>query len=349
MSSKADKVLGIAPARSAGAGPLPCLFVTTQSDASGNGQNHPPLKADINLSAYAKKAETLFINLDGLIRRVGIERVGFVTLTFAERVVEYKDASRRFNNIATSTLKPEGLEFVAVPERQVSGRFHFHLAAAFPYDIRSGFDFAACQRANAAKRDGDRAEFRRLQAIYCRSANRHLRQFWALLRSDKVRRHGFGRCETLPLLSNAAALARYVGAYVTSAGRSRLVGDKGMRSVRYSLSERRASCRWSWADGNGLRWRRGCQILTLILELPYEQYAEKFSKKWAWRLKEKISVLGEHYEEALRYAALVPEWADYRSRLLYLARVSSQLAGVEERLLPEIEFERDRDENETPF
>ncbi len=346
---KADEVLGTAAARSAGARPLPCLFVTIQSDGSGNGQNHLPPKADINLSAYAKKAETLFINLDGLIRRVGIERVGFVTLTFADRVVEYKDASRRFNRISTSTLKPEGLEFVAVPERQMSGRFHFHLAAAFPYDIRSGFDFAACERAKAAKRDGNWAEFRRQQSVYCRSANRHLRQFWALLRQDKVTRHGFGRCETLPLLSNAAALARYVGAYVTSAGRSRLASDKGMRSVRYSLLERRASCRWSWADGNGLRWRRGCQILSLILELPYEQYPKKFGKKWAWRLKETISVLGEHYEEALRYAALVPEWADYRSRLLYVSRVSCQLAGVEERFLPEIEFKPDLEENETPF
>jgi hypothetical protein len=39
------------------------------------------------------------------------------------------------------------LEFIAVPERQDSGRFHFRLAAAFPYGIRSGFDFAACERA----------------------------------------------------------------------------------------------------------------------------------------------------------------------------------------------------------
>jgi hypothetical protein len=310
--------------------------------------NLPP-KADINLSAYAKKAETLFINLDGLIRRVGIERVGFVTLTFAVRVVEFKDASERFHNIHISTLKPEGLEFIAVPERQESGRFHFHLAAAFPYDIRTGFDFAACQRANAAKRDGDRDAFRRLQAIYCRSANRHLRKFWALLRLDKVTRHGFGRCETLPILSNAAALARYVGAYVTSAGRTRLGSDKGMRSVRYSLSQRLATCRWSWADGNGLHWRRGCQILSLILEIPYERYKEKFGKRWAWHLRETISTLGKNYCQALWYAAQVPEWADYKSRLLYLCRVCGELSGLKAWLLPEVEFQAERDENSIPF
>ena len=312
-------------------------------------QDHLPPKADIKLSAYAKKAETLFINLDGLIRRVGIERVGFVTLTFADRVVEYKDASKRFHRIYVSTLKPEGLEFIAVPERQESGRFHFHLAAAFPDDIRTGFDFAACQRASAAKRDGDRDEFRRLQAIYCRSANRDLRKFWALLRSDKVTRHGFGRCETLPILSNAAALARYVGAYVTSAGRTRLVSDKGMRSVRYSLSQRLATCRWSWADGNGRHWRRGCQILSLILEIPYERYKEKFGKWWAWHLRGTISILGKNYEKALWYAAQVPEWADYRSRQLYLCRVCGELSGLKAWLLPEVEFQAERDENSIPF
>jgi hypothetical protein len=291
----------------------------------------------------------LFINLDGLIRRVGIERAGFVTLTFAERVVEFKDASERFKSIFNSTLKPEGLEFIAVPERQGSGRFHFHLAAAFPYDIRTGFDFAACERANAAKRDGNRDEFRRQQAIYCRSANRHLRKFWALLRSDKVTRHGFGRCETLPILSNAAALARYVGAYVTSAGLSRLISDKGMRSVRYSLSQRPATCRWSWADGNGLHWRRGCQILSLILEIPYERYTEKFGKRWAWHLKETISTLGKNYEKAHWFAAQVPEWADYKSRMLYLCRVCGELSGLKEWLLPEVRFQAEADENSIPF
>ena len=313
-------------------------------------ETHPlPPKAEINLSAYAKKAETLFVNLDGLMRRVGIERVGFVTLTFAERVVEFKDASNRFKCIHNSTLKPAGLEFIAVPERQESGRFHFHLVAAFPYDIRSGFDFAACERANAAKRDGNREEFRRWQSVYCRSANRQLRQFWALLRSDKVRRHGFGRCETLPVLSNAAALARYVGAYVTSAGLSRLVSDKGMRSVRYSLSERSASCRWSWIDGNGLRWRRGCQVLFLILGIPYEQYLPRFGKHWAWYFRDTISVLGEHFEQALWYACQVPEWADDKSRMRYLCRVCGELSGLKEWLLPEVHFKADRDENAIPF
>jgi hypothetical protein len=122
-----------------------------------------------------------------------------------------------------------------------------------------------------------------------------------------------------------------------------------MRSVRYSLSQRLASCRWSWADGNGLHWRRGCQILSLILEIHYDNFTEKFGKKWAWRLKETITVLGKNYEEALWFAAQVPEWADERSRLLYLGRVCGELSGLKEWLLPEICFNRKADENGDPF
>lgn len=122
-----------------------------------------------------------------------------------------------------------------------------------------------------------------------------------------------------------------------------------MRTVRYALRSRTASIRWSWADGNGIKWRRGCQIVGQILEINYENLEEKFGKKWAWHLKESISALGENYEKALWFAAQVPEWADYRSRLLYLCRVCAELRGVKEWLLPEVQFEAERDENVIPF
>ena len=57
----------LAPARSAGVGSLLYLFETTASELS----KMPPA----NRSATAKKAETLYANLSGLIQRVGIERV----------------------------------------------------------------------------------------------------------------------------------------------------------------------------------------------------------------------------------------------------------------------------------
>src|ERR1035437_7558552 len=59
-------------------------------------------------------------------------------------------------------------------------------------------------------------------------------------------------------------------------------------------------------------WRRGCKILSLILEIHYDNYTEKFGKKWAWGLKETISVLGKNFEQALWFAAQVPEAPDDR-------------------------------------
>jgi hypothetical protein len=320
--------------RSRRAGPLPCLFVTTESFKDENLLPRPVK----SVSAIAKKAETLFVNLQGFIKRVGIERVGFVTLTFAEPIFDRNEASKRFHNLAVAVLKPEGLEFVSIPERQGSGRFHFHLVAAFPCDIRTGFDFAACGSAVTAKRDGDWAEQRRWEQIYCRSANGNLRKYWNLFRSNRVRKYGFGRCETLPILSNAQALARYVGAYVTTASGARRLGDKGMRTVRYALSSRSASIRWSWADGNGQVWRRGLQVLSMALGIEYENYEkefkEKFGEKWAWRLKETVTTFGKNYEAGIEFAAKISERAPYPQRLFETARQAALLSGNSSEILP---------------
>ncbi len=264
--------------------------------------------------------------------------MGFVTLTFAEHITDRSEASKRFNVLSTRVLRPLGLEYVTIPERQNNGRFHFHQPCAVGEDVRSGLDFAAYHRAKAAKAAGDWAEFRRQQSIYHRSANGHLHGIWRLFRSKRVTRYGFGRCETLPIVSNAEGMARYVGTYVTSAGVNRWACDKRMRTVRYALRQRVAGCRWSWADGHGGRWRRGMQVISQILLWDYEDYKKNCGKRWAWRLRKTITTLGKHYETALRYAAQVPEWADDKSRKAFLARLWLHLGGTAEWLLPEVGF-----------
>jgi hypothetical protein len=296
---------------------LPCLLLTSQ----------PEVKK--NRSAIAKKAECLNVNLEGLIRRVGIERVGFVTLTFSDHVTDRSEASARFNSLATHFLRPLELEFITVPERQGNGRFHFHLAAAFPWDIRTGFDFDACKNAAAVKREhyrdgkwdaGKFAEFKRWERIYFESANQRLRGFWRDLR-DVSAGYGFGRCETLPVISNAAAISRYLGAYVTTACDARTIADKGMRTVRYSLTERTASIKFSWADGNGRKWRRGLSLLGGILDLDLDGLTAFFGAKFQYEMRRAIFALGEGYENALPFCAKVPEWADMASRMGFLYRL----------------------------
>lgn len=298
---------------------LPCLFETTQSDVA---KIQPS-----NRSAIAKKAETLYVNLSQLIRRVGIERVGFVTLTFPDNCADRIEAQRRFNSFATNFLREQSLEFIAVPERQEREAFHYHLATAFPWDIRTGFDFTALSNAAACKREhylgggkwvaGKHEEFKRWERVYFKSANECLRLWWSDLRYTAPR-YKFGRCETLPILSNAAALSRYLGAYVTTAAGARLACDKGGRFVRYSLVERAASIRWSWANDNGRVFRRGCQILGTIHELDSVGLKFAYGAKWCWRWRRVINTLGQGYETALIYCSRVPAWADTPSRMGFL-------------------------------
>ncbi len=283
-----------------------------------------------NRSATAKKAETLYANLSGLIQRVGIERVGVVTLTPVDNCTDRAEAQRRFHTFHTNVLRPEHVEHIAVPERQERGAIHFHLAAAFPWDIRTGFDFTAVSHAAALKREhylgggrwtpGKLDEFQRWQRLYCQSANQRLHRWWRVVRdfNENTRKAGFGRCETLPILSNAAAVSRYLGAYVTTAVGGRLPCDKGSRTVRYALAERTASVAWAWVNGGGRLFRRGCELLGLIHGLDPAGIESLYGTKWQWHWRRVLRTLGEHYETAIFYCAQIPEWADLPSRMGFL-------------------------------
>ena len=240
------------------------------------------------------------------------------------------EANRRLHAFQRGLLRPNRIESICVPERQQRGAFHFHLAAAFPWDLRTGFDFAALRHAAALKREhylgggkwtlGMLDEFRRWERVYIESANQRLRQWWRLVRefNESRKSAGFGRCETLPILSNAAALARYVGAYVTTAVGARLAGDKGMRTVRYALLERVASCRWSWRDGNGRIFRQGIELMEIIHGVSAVEFERLYTTRWQWRWRRVIRTLGENHEEALLLCAQIPEWADTPSRMGFL-------------------------------
>jgi hypothetical protein len=98
-----------------------------------------------------------------------------------------------------------------------------------------------------------------------------------------------------------------------------------MRTVRYSLVERAASLKWSWADGNGAKWRRGLQLLGGIFELDLDGLRGLFGKKFQYQMRNIIFVLGNFYEAALPFCAKVPEWADKASRSGFLVRLLNTL------------------------
>lgn len=306
--------------------PLPCLLVTSQPKSSevvdiraGNSFG--------SLSAKARKAETLFQNLDALFNRVGIEHCAMTTFTFADHVTCRVEAQRRWNNFLTHVYRPLTEERVAFPERTKINRLHLHLAAAFPGDVRTSFDFEACSAANLAKREGYLGGgkwipeyeilFKKFERIYTDSANDYLRFIWKELRT-RAPKYGLGRIETLPILSNAAGCARYLGVYFTSKEQGYSNQDKGLRTVRYGLKQRPWGSVWNFVDGGAAKWRQGCCALAILLG-DVTDFKTHFGSRWAYHLAPFVFVCQENFEECCVYGSSLDSAMPWRARLVAVA------------------------------
>ena len=219
--------------------PLPCRSLeTTQSGRpEDRGLTTPPGLA----GPHRKVASALSWNVAHVCKTFGIERVGFLTLTFADHVLDAREASRRFNSLASNVLAKRYAAYVRVLERQKSGRIHYHLLVVLPDDIRTGADFDAIA-------NGD-----------YRSANNHLRREWAFwLKSARL--YGFGRTELMPIRSDANALGQYVGKYIGKHIGAREERDKGVRLVSYSKDARMATSKFADVSKYPNEWR--AKVLT---------------------------------------------------------------------------------------
>ena len=78
-------------------------------------------------AAHRKTAFALKLNVLLMIGRFGLERIGFLTLTFARHVVAYKEAQKALHSLMTGVLKKRYAEYIIVMERMDSGRIHYHL------------------------------------------------------------------------------------------------------------------------------------------------------------------------------------------------------------------------------
>jgi hypothetical protein len=166
-----------------------------------------------------------------------LERIGFLTLTFRDHVLEPAEAQKRFRSLRAHILADRYPATIRVFERQKSGRIHYHLLAAVGFDCRSGVDFE---------------EFGR--GVY-RSAPLALRAEWAFWRRIAPK-YGFGRTELLPVRSTAEGIARYVGKYIGKHLDAREERDKGVRLVEYSRGARMASSRFMDVSEGSEKWRR---------------------------------------------------------------------------------------------
>lgn len=247
--------------------PLPCL--------NSNISNGRVLESGIKrLSTnHRKTAFKLAKSVSRMCERYGVERVGFLTLTFADHVTCAREAGKRLNSLRTGVLGCRYVESICVLERMKSGRIHFHLLVVLGTDIRTGFDFAAAGR-------GD-----------YRSANSGLRAEWAFWRGT-ARDYGFGRTELMPVKSNEEGLSKYVGKYVAKHVGRRETRDKGVRLVRYSRGASIGSNAFMFASPRSKLWRwqvgqfaakNGCPDLGAV--------RGKFGRRWAYQYRAEITAI----------------------------------------------------------
>jgi hypothetical protein len=134
-----------------------------------------------------------------------------------------------------------------------------------PYDIRTGLDFEEVEKGRY------------------RSAGSYLRSVWRELRGACLR-YGFGRHELLPVRSNAEAMARYVGKYISKHIGQRDEEAKGKRLVTSSCGWVKNSVRFAWNTPGAKEWRRKVALFAAVLGIddPAGLYF-RLGPTWAYR------------------------------------------------------------------
>lgn len=230
------------------------------------------------LAPYQKRqAHTLFSNVSRLIElSPTIGHVGFFTLTTKD-VTDKDEFSRRWNSMRSRywTESPHFGHWLGCFEQQSRGAWHLHLIVVMSYDIREGVDFV---------------EFE--QGRY-KSASPYLRSVWRDLRGACLR-YGFGRHELMPVKSNAEAMARYIGKYISKHIGHREESAKGKRLITSSQGWVKNSIRFAWNTDGAKEWRRkvakfasvlGCSDLTGLYD--------KLGPSWAYKYLEVICNIDE--------------------------------------------------------
>jgi len=227
------------------------------------------------LTPYHQKAAfVLSENCRKFISETGIDRTGFLTLTFPDNVKSHKEASRRFDNLNRRFLRRFFATWMLVRERQRRGAWHYHILVDCGSDIRTGVNFDEIALGNYA------------------SASDSLRGFWRLLRKI-LPRYGFGRSELLPIKESSMAIAAYVGKYISKhieIGRKE--EDKGVRLVSYSAQFVRSSAKLAWNSDGSKEWRRKLQkFATLTKCYNLDALCMTFGRFWAKNLADYIDAV----------------------------------------------------------
>jgi len=245
-----------------------------------------------------KMAEVVSLEVVRFARQVGVERMVFLTGTMPgnDRVKDQVEFQRRYHSLMANMMPEIFTGGINIQERHQDKTLHFHGIEVVDFDARTGFDFDAFDKAQAAwKAGGDTEEFRYWRRVYAQSACPQLRALWALL---KVRFPDFGfgtRFELLPVRTNAEAIGRYLGKYVVKGYDCRLPEDRGKHLVRFwgfARMGRVASAQFAWAKGRAAIWREGVGAFAEHYGLVWASLRQIGGARWAYHLGAEIMARG---------------------------------------------------------
>jgi len=249
-------------ARSAAAPPAPSLSVEEQLKQE---QQDQPRAGKAKKVVYCVEQNVML-----LASVFGVERLAFLTLTFADDVQDHQEASKRFNSFNTGVLSKRGFgPWVRIAERQASGKVHFHLVIVAPVDIRTGYKPETGHGSGAG------------WIWLCRE-----RKF--LL--DALPKYSFGRAELVPLKKETVAAARYLAKYIVKALSHREANDRHFHLVAYSRKFLwLRPDQFSFAFGGAQKWR--AKVGLWAFKRGYydlDQLSKWLGHRWAFYGRENI-------------------------------------------------------------
>jgi hypothetical protein len=247
--------------------------------------------------AEARSAFHLRLNVGSFVNYFGRNHCLFFTVTDEDNL-HPREFARRWNNY----LRRHGMwivSFIRVLEPQKRGNPHYHLLIAVEWDtLPDAFDWVAFDECQAERRaNGRTARFRELRLRYRNSAAPQLVAMWSYLRKV-LPSYGLGRSELLPLRKGSEAISEYVGKYLEAGLEIRKHSWKGCRRVEF---DRRNKINWlactrvfAWHSPGMTAWRkRVAELAGAIGAKDMPAIARKLGRRWAYRLREAITLSSE--------------------------------------------------------
>ena len=163
------------------------------------------------------------------------------------------------------------VKWIAVTERQQSGRLHLHLLVVVEKDIKTGVNFQEIRDKNYS------------------SAGPYLRAEWAFWRNS-AKKYGFGRTELMPIKSTVEGIAKYVGKYIQKNLDCRTVADKGARLVSYSKGAGMVKANgFAWNSPRAWLWRKKLgQVAAKCGIADSDELKKTFGSQWAYTIQKRV-------------------------------------------------------------